>query len=106
MSSINYLNEDSSLANNVRGQRAAYSQNPQVSRNELIHPRIDDFIKEPLDSGNRNVMLPDRNSNVDSAIKASQERMEKDIEDKAKALGKPETINTSEPAEEGKGSDK
>ncbi|KAI1657733.1 hypothetical protein F4813DRAFT_359377 [Daldinia decipiens] len=91
MSSVNHLSEDKSLTNHAGSQPAASGQNPAISPEEPIHPRLDDFIREPLDSGNRNVMLPDRNANVDLAIKYSQERMEKDIENTAKALGKPES---------------
>lgn len=36
-------------------------------------------------------MLPDKNANVDLAVKDSRERMEKDIENTAKVLGKPES---------------
>ncbi|KAI2776649.1 hypothetical protein F4815DRAFT_449076 [Daldinia loculata] len=106
MSSVNYLSEVNSSANHAGSQQAASGQNSPVSPNESIHPRIDDFIKEPLDSGNRNVMLPDKNASVDLAVKDSRERMEKDIENTAKVLGKPEMIDTPEPAQQGDSSDK
>ncbi|KAI8963636.1 hypothetical protein F5Y11DRAFT_140238 [Daldinia sp. FL1419] len=102
MSSVNYLNEEvSSTNNNAGSQQAASGQNPPASSDDPIHTRMNEFIEEPLDSGNRNVMLPDRGTDVDVAIRDSQKRMEKGIESTAKALEKPEMTNAHISAQNG-----
>ncbi|KAI0837120.1 hypothetical protein F5Y06DRAFT_272032 [Hypoxylon sp. FL0890] len=60
--------------------RAGPAQRPLTSPNESIHSRLDDFLREPLYAGNRNIMLPDGCSNKATAIKASCERVRTEID--------------------------
>ncbi|KAI0893725.1 hypothetical protein F4806DRAFT_475533 [Annulohypoxylon nitens] len=48
--------------------------------NEPICSRLKDFIQESPESGNRNVMLPDRCSCCSTAVKKNSERVKKEIE--------------------------
>ncbi|KAI1464037.1 uncharacterized protein F4812DRAFT_444311, partial [Daldinia caldariorum] len=84
MSSVNYLDGVNSAPRNPENQQAAPDRTPIVSPNEAVHPRLDDFIEEPLGEGNRNVMLPDKNIDADLAIRDSRERMERNIADTGK----------------------
>ncbi|KAI1807112.1 hypothetical protein F4811DRAFT_508309 [Daldinia bambusicola] len=76
---MNLVTITNRLYSNANNQQAASSHSPLVSSKEAVHRRLDDFIEEPLGAGNRNVMLPDKTTDADLAIKDSRERMERSI---------------------------
>ncbi|KAI5864901.1 hypothetical protein GGS23DRAFT_595592 [Durotheca rogersii] len=53
---------------------------------EPIHPRLEDFLREPLADGNRNVMLPDGPKSGDAVAQLAQERAKEAIESVEKVL--------------------
>ncbi|KAI1413184.1 hypothetical protein F5Y13DRAFT_189547 [Hypoxylon sp. FL1857] len=58
---------------------------------DSVHPRLDDFLNEPMNDGNRIVMLPDRPGNAKTTIKEARKRAKMEIEKVDNVLNGPKT---------------
>ncbi|KAI1455759.1 hypothetical protein F4805DRAFT_459405 [Annulohypoxylon moriforme] len=86
-------------------QPLSISQHLNLSSTEPTHSRVDDFLQEPLDAGNRNVMLPDKCSDCVTAIAQSSERMRQKLENITHMFNESTKCGSSQPKTDNKTSD-
>ncbi|KAI2630249.1 hypothetical protein GGS26DRAFT_558501 [Hypomontagnella submonticulosa] len=77
------------ITNKRESHQKTTDQRSLVSLHEPIHSRLDDFLKEPLDAGNKNVMLPDQSDNKIMVANKAKERVGGEIKKIMDVLNQP-----------------